>query len=297
MGPVPSVISHPRQRHMTGRLPLIGIPLGPKLSVDGKPNPTFMTASATSTKDGQTMGTAPEQPRSRPWTDDTKSSDAAQSLGVMVVDDHHLVRLALHTLLGAEPDLHIVGEAASLAAARPLLDRVTPDVLLLDVHLPDGDGLELCRTATRRGVKTLVLTAYDGEELLVDSMRAGAAGYVLKQDPAESVLTALRTVGAGGAHFSTAATPQMLAMIANGGTPEDPLAHLTDRERSLLELLGEGLSNRQIAERLFLGERTVKNYVSRLLRKLDLDRRAEAAVFAARLEAQREMRRYSVGVR
>ncbi len=243
------------------------------------------------------MGTAPEHLRSRGRQNQTTGPAPVSSVGVLVVDDHHLVRLALHTLLDAESDLHIVGEAASLAAARSLLDRVTPDVLLLDVDLPDGDGLDLCKVAAERGVKTLVLTAYDGEELLVDAMRAGAAGYVLKQDPAESVLTALRTVGAGGAHFSTAATPQMLAMIASGGTPEDPLAHLTDRERSLLELLGEGLSNRQIAERLFLGERTVKNYVSRLLRKLDLDRRAEAAVFAARLEAQREMRRYSVSSR
>lgn len=243
------------------------------------------------------MGAAPEHRRSRDRQDETRASDTAQSCGVVVVDDHHLVRLALHTLLDAETDLHIVGEAASLAAAHSLLERVTPDVLLLDVHLPDGDGLELCAAATKRGIKTLVLTAYDGEELLIDAMRAGAAGYVLKQDPADAVLTALRTVGAGGAHFSTAATPQMLAMIASGGTPEDPLAHLTDRERSLLDLLGEGLSNRQIAERLFLGERTVKNYVSRLLRKLDLDRRAEAAVFAARLEAQREMRRYSVSTR
>jgi two-component system, NarL family, response regulator DevR len=244
------------------------------------------------------MGTAPEPLRSRVRKDVGPGSDAAVRVcDVVIVDDHDLVRLALHTLIDPETDLAIIGEAASLSAARSLLDRVTPDVLLLDVHLPDGDGLDLCQAAVDRGVKTLVLTAYDGEELLVEAMRAGASGYVLKQDPAESVLVALRTVGAGGAHFSTAATPQMLAMIAGGGTPEDPLAHLTDRERSLLELLGEGLSNRQIAERLFLGERTIKNYVSRLLRKLDLDRRAEAAVFAARLEAQREMRRYSVGTR
>lgn len=243
------------------------------------------------------MGTAPEPLRRHGSEDNEQSSDAVVPCRVVIVDDHHLVRLALHTLLDPEPDLEIVGEAASVAAARPLLERVVPDVLVLDVHLPDGDGLELCPVASELGVKTLILTAYDGEELLVESMRAGAAGYVLKQDPAESVIVALRTVGAGGAHFSTAATPQMLAMIASGGTPVDPLAHLSDRERALLELLGEGLSNRQIAERLFLGERTVKNYVSRLLRKLDLDRRAEAAVLAARLEAQREMRRYSVGAR
>lgn len=220
-----------------------------------------------------------------------------EAFRVVIVDDHDLVRVALHTLISGEPDLMIAGEAGSLAAAEPLLERVKPDLLLLDVHLPDGDGLELCAKATELGIKTIILTAYSGEELLIDTMRAGAAGYVLKQDPAESVLVAMRTVGSGGAHFSTAATPQMLAMIATGGQPADPLAHLTDRERDLLDLLGEGLSNRQIAERMFLGERTVKNYVSRLLRKLDLDRRSEAAVFAARLETQREMRRFSVAAR
>ena len=213
---------------------------------------------------------------------------------VLVVDDHHLVRLAVETLLADEPDLEIVAEADSLKQAATALRAVEPDVILLDIHLPDGDGLELCRAASSAGIKVLVLTAYAGEELIVEAMQAGASGYVLKQDRAEEIVTALRTVGTGGAHFSGAATPQMMAMIATGGLPEDPLAHLSDRERELLDLLGEGLSNRQIADRLYLGERTVKNYVSRLLRKLDLDRRAEAAVFAAKLDAERQMRRYAV---
>lgn len=244
------------------------------------------------------MGTTPEPPRSRACQDVEQSSGSAvRRLGVAVVDDHDLVRVALHTLLAGEDDLEIVGEAASLSAGRSLLERVEADVVLLDVHLPDGDGLELCREAVEKDVRVLVLTAYDGDELLVEAMRSGAAGYVLKQDPADSIITALRTVARGGAHFSTAATPHMLAMIAGGGPPAGPLDDLTDRERTLLDLLGEGLSNRQIAERMFLGERTVKNYVSRLLRKLDLDRRAEAAVFAARLQAERDARRYSVGSR
>ena len=215
---------------------------------------------------------------------------------VLIVDDHHLVRLAIETLLATEPELAIVAQADSLERGGAAIAATSPDVVLLDVHLPDGDGLDLCRFAVERGIKVLILTAYAGEELIVEAMQAGASGYVLKQDPADEIVTALRTVGSGGAHFSGAATPQMLAMIATGGLPEDPLAHLSDRERDLLALLGEGLSNRQIAERLYLGERTVKNYVSRLLRKLDLDRRAEAAVFAAKLDAQRQMRRYSVSI-
>ncbi len=213
---------------------------------------------------------------------------------VLVVDDHHLVRLAVETLLADEPDLEIVAQADSLKQAAAALRATDPDLILLDIHLPDGDGLELCRAASAGGVSVLILTAYAGEELIVEAMQAGASGYVLKQDPAGEIVNALRTVGTGGAHFSGAATPQMMAMIAGGGLPEDPLAHLSDRERELLDLLGEGLSNRQIADRLYLGERTVKNYVSRLLRKLDLDRRAEAAVFAAKLEAERQMRRYAV---
>ena len=241
------------------------------------------------------MGTPPEPPRSRACQDtDNGSASPVDRHTVVVVDDHHLVRVAVHTLVGDEPDLEIIGEAGSLAEARAQLAAVTPDVLLLDVHLPDGDGLELCREAAERDIKVLVLTAYTGEELLIEAMRSGASGYILKQDRAEEILAAIRTVSTGGAHFSGAATPQMLAVIATGGVADDPLAHLSDRERELLSLLGEGLSNRQIAERLFLGERTVKNYVSRLLRKLDMDRRAEAAVYSARLEAQREMRRYSL---
>lgn len=216
---------------------------------------------------------------------------------VLVVDDQHLVRFAIETLLADEPGLEVVGQADSLQTGLAALTATRPNVVLLDVNFPDGDGLELCRIASAAGVRVLILTAYTGEELIVESIQAGASGYILKQDPTSEVVTALRTVGAGGAHFSRAATPQMMAMIATGGLPEDPLAHLTDRERELLNLLGEGLSNRQIAERLYLAERTVKNYVSRLLRKLDLERRAEAAVYVAKLDAQRQMRRYSMSLK
>jgi len=219
------------------------------------------------------------------------------AIRVLLVDDHDLVRMAIRTLVAEEPGIEIIGEADTVERGRSLAAATRPDVILLDVHLPDGDGLDLCREAVRNEIRVVVLTAYASDELIIEAMQAGAAGYVMKQDPVEEVLTAIHAVGTGGAHFSDTATPQMLAVIATGGLPEDPIGHLTERERSLLSLLGEGLSNRQIAERLFLGERTVKNYVSRLLRKLDLERRAEAAAFAARLESQREMRRYSVGPR
>ncbi|MFQ5556749.1 MAG: response regulator [Acidimicrobiales bacterium] len=212
---------------------------------------------------------------------------------VIVVEDHDLVRLALHTLIDPEDDISIVAEASTIESGRVAMERHRPDVLVLDLQLPDGDGLELCRLAAELGVRCLVLTAYVAEELLLDAMRAGAAGYLLKHDRPEDILNAVRTVAAGGALFSAPATAKLLAAIAAGGSTDDPLADLTDRERELLSLLGEGLSNRQIAERMYLGERTVKNYVSRLLRKLDMDRRAEAAAFAARLETERELRRFS----
>ena len=139
---------------------------------------------------------------------------------VLIVDDHHLVRLAIETLLATEPELAIVAQADSLERGGAAIAATSPDVVLLDVHLPDGDGLDLCRFAVERGIKVLILTAYAGEELIVEAMQAGASGYVLKQDPADEIVTALRTVGSGGAHFSGAATPQMLAMIATGGLPE-----------------------------------------------------------------------------
>lgn len=241
---------------------------------------------------GQDMN--PVHGRARVGADPTGRGNATR---VLIVDDHHLVRLAIETLLADEDDVEIVAQADSVRQATVALASCRPDVVIVDLHLPDGDGLDLCRAASAQGVSVLVLTAYAGEELIVEAMQAGASGYVLKQDPADEIVTALRTVGSGGAHFSGAATPQMIAMIASGGLPEDPLSHLSERERELLGLLGEGLSNRQIADRLFLGERTVKNYVSRLLRKLDLDRRAEAAVYAAKLEAERQMRRYAVAPR
>jgi len=211
-----------------------------------------------------------------------------------VVDDHHLVRVALRTLLDDIPELAVVAEADSVGSGRRALVDHRPDLLVLDMHLPDGDGLLLCKEAVAESIPTVILTAFTGDELITSAMKAGASGYLLKQDEPSEIITGIRTVADGGAHFSTQATPSLMSIISGDAELNDPYEGLTSREKELIELLGEGLSNRQIAERLFLGERTVKNYVSRLLRKLDMERRTEAAVFASRVATERRIRRYSV---
>ncbi len=241
------------------------------------------------------MDTAANSADSGAIVTDTSPPDAespSQIARVVIVEDHDLVRLALRTLIEPEPDLEVVAEAATVADGMEAMRRHRPDVVVIDMQLPDGDGLGLCREAAALGARPLVLTAFVAEELLIDAMRAGAVGYLLKHDRPEDILNAVRAVAAGSALFSAPATATLLAMIAGGGPADDPLAELTERERELLSLLGEGLSNRQIAERMFLGERTVKNYVSKLLRKLDMDRRAEAAAYASRIKTEKELRRF-----
>ena len=213
---------------------------------------------------------------------------------VVIVDDHHLVRVALKTLLIDVPELAVVAEADSVESGRRALVDHKPDVLVLDMHLPDGDGLLLCKDAAEASIPTAILTAFSGDELVTSAMMAGASGYLLKQDDPNEILTGVRTVAEGGAHFSTKVTPSLMSIVSGDAEFDDPYDGLTKRERELIELLGEGLSNRQIAERLFLGERTIKNYVSRLLRKLDMERRTEAAVFASKVATERRIRRYSV---
>lgn len=212
---------------------------------------------------------------------------------LVVVDDHHLVRVALRTLLDDMPDLAVVAEADSVGSGRRALADHRPDLLVLDMHLPDGDGLTLCQEAVDKSIPTVILTAFEGDELIASAMMAGAAGYLLKQDDPNEILAGIRTVAQGGAHFSTKAASSLMSIISGDVETNDPYEGLTNRERELIELLGQGLSNRQIAEKLFLGERTIKNYVSRLLRKLDMERRTEAAVFASRVATERRIRRYS----
>jgi two-component system response regulator DevR len=206
---------------------------------------------------------------------------------VVLVDDHEVVRRGVADLLEAEPDIEVVGEAGSVAEALARVPALRPDVAVLDVRLPDGDGVGLCRELrSRTEVACLVLTSFDDDEALFDAILAGAAGYVLKQQVrGTDLVAAIRTVAAGGSTLDPRAAGLVMERLRAQEHPDaDPLADLTEQERRVLALVGQGLTNRQIGERLFLAEKTVKNYVSHVLAKLGVERRVQAAVLAARLE-------------
>ena len=198
---------------------------------------------------------------------------------VFLLDDHEIVRRGVRELLEAEPDIEVVGEASTAAEALARMPAAQPDVAVLDVRLPDGDGVSVCRElrSRRPELRCLMLTSFADDEALVNAIMAGAAGYVLKQIRGNDLVGAVRTVAAGGSLLDPRATAIVLERMR---TPKgaDPLAALTDQERRILELIGEGLTNRQIGERMFLAEKTVKNYVSNLLSKLGLQRRTQAAI-------------------
>ncbi|MCQ4118063.1 response regulator [Rhodococcus tibetensis] len=203
---------------------------------------------------------------------------------VFLVDDHEIVRRGLVDLLGTVPDLDVVGEAGSVAEAMARIPVSGADVAVLDVRLPDGNGVELCRDlrAALPALRCLMLTSYSDDEALFDAIMAGASGFVLKQILGTDLVSAVRTVGQGGSLLDSRATSAMMARIRSERR-EDPLAQLSEQERAVFELIGEGLTNREIAERLFLAEKTIKNYVSRLLAKLGMQRRTQAAVLATEL--------------
>jgi DNA-binding NarL/FixJ family response regulator len=200
---------------------------------------------------------------------------------VFLLDDHEIVRRGVRELLEAEADIEVVGEASTAAEALARVPATKPDVAVLDVRLPDGDGVSVCRElrSDRPDLACLMLTSFADDEALFDAIMAGAAGYVLKQIRGNDLVGAVRTVAAGGSLLDPRATAAVLERMR---TPKaaDPLAALTDQERRILDLIGEGLTNRQIGERMFLAEKTVKNYVSNLLSKLGLQRRTQAAVLA-----------------
>src|SRR5256885_5127519 len=206
---------------------------------------------------------------------------------VFLVDDHEIVRRGVAALLGSEPDIEVVGEAGGAGHALARIPAARPDVAVLDVRLPDGDGVGVCREirSAMPEVACLMLTSFSDEQALFDAVMAGAAGYVLKQIHGSDLVSAVRTVAAGGSLLDPRSTAQMLRTLRERQTRKDPLAALTDQERQILELIGEGLTNRQIGQRLHLAEKTVKNYVSNLFAKLDLQPRAQAAALAARLQA------------
>jgi DNA-binding NarL/FixJ family response regulator len=209
------------------------------------------------------------------------------TIRVFLLDDHEVVRRGVAALLEAESDIEVVGEAGTADHALARIPAARPDVAVLDVRLPDGDGVTVCREirSAMPEVACLMLTSFSDEQALFDAVMAGAAGYVLKQIHGSDLVSAVRTVAAGESLLDPHSTAQMLARLRERQTRKDPLAALTDQERQILELIGEGLTNRQIGQRLFLAEKTVKNYVSNLFAKLDMHRRTQAAAFVAQLRA------------
>lgn len=206
-------------------------------------------------------------------------------LRVMLVDDHEVVREGLRTLLSRQTNMVVVGEAATMTEAIDVAARTKPDVIVMDVRLPDGSGVEACRAIreARPETKVIMLTSYADEEALFASIVAGAAGYLLKQTRGQAVIDAITTVAAGRSLLDPSVTGKVLERVRRGGEDPDPaFASLTDQERKVLGHLAEGRTNREIAEVLFLSEKTVKNYVSRILDKLGLARRAEAAAYMAK---------------
>ncbi|GHF52227.1 DNA-binding NarL/FixJ family response regulator [Amycolatopsis bartoniae] len=208
------------------------------------------------------------------------------TITVFLLDDHEVVRAGLRTLLESEPDLRVAGEAGTAAEALTRIPPLRPDVAILDVRLPDGGGVSVCRdirTLVDPPPACLMLTSYADDEALFGAVLAGAAGYLLKQVSGTNIVEAVRTAAAGGSLLD----PELKASVARrmrGGEEEpDPrYDQLSPQERRVLDLIAAGLTNRQIAERLFLAEKTVKNYVSSLLHKLGFERRTEAAVFLAK---------------
>ena len=207
------------------------------------------------------------------------------SLGVFLLDDHEVVRAGLRALLDASDDIEVVGEAGTVAEALARIPATKPDVAILDVRLPDGSGVEVCREVRSNSpeIACVMLTSYADDEALIASIMAGAAGYVLKQVGSVDLLDTIRRAGAGQSLLDPALTERVLARLRAGPQSDPRLDSLTPQERRILDLIAEGYTNRQIAETMFLAEKTVKNYVSNLLSKLGMERRTQAATFAARL--------------
>ncbi|AOR30409.1 DNA-binding response regulator [Streptomyces fodineus] len=207
---------------------------------------------------------------------------------VFLLDDHEVVRRGVRDLLNDEPDIEVIGEAGTVEQALVRVPALRPQVAVLDVRLPDGDGVRVCRELRSRmpELACLMLTSFDDEEALLDSIMAGACGYVLKQIQGSDLVSAVRTVAVGQSLLDASATAKLMARLRGGQQPKEPdgLPGLTDREREILALIGEGLTNRQIGQRLYLAEKTVKNHISRLLAKLGVERRIQAAVIATQVQ-------------
>ena len=207
---------------------------------------------------------------------------------VFLLDDHEVVRRGLRDLLESEDDLEVVGEAGTAEEAYGRIPATTPDVAVLDMRLPDGDGIDVCREIRSRHpeIACIMLTSFADDDAVYAAILAGAAGYLLKQVRGTDLVDAIRRVAGGESLLDPAVTTRVLERLRHKDD-DDPLAALTDQERTILELIAEGLTNRQIGERMFLAEKTVKNYVSNMFSKLGMSRRTEAAAYAARLAERR----------
>jgi DNA-binding NarL/FixJ family response regulator len=209
---------------------------------------------------------------------------------VLLVDDHEIVRRGIADLIGTADDLEVVGEAAGVEEALARAPQVNANVAVLDVRMPDGNGIELCRDLKSQlpDLQCLMLTSYADDDALFDAIMAGASGFVLKQVLGLDLLEAIRTVGAGGSLLDPRTTAALMNRIRREREDQNPLNALTEQERAVFDLIGEGLTNRQIGEKLFLAEKTIKNYVSHLLNKLGMQRRTQAAVLAAELRSRKQ---------
>ncbi len=211
-------------------------------------------------------------------------NETGDKIRVFLLDDHEVVRRGVADLLQSEGDIEVVGEASTAAEAMARIPAANPDVAVLDVQLPDGNGVTVCRDlrSDLPELHCLMLTSFVDDDALLNAILAGASGYVLKQIRGTDLIGAVRTVAAGGSLLDPQATARVMERIRHDATKVDPFAELTDQERRILALIGEGMTNRQIGEELFLAEKTVKNYVSNILSKLGLQRRTQAAVLAVK---------------
>ncbi len=212
------------------------------------------------------------------------------TIRVFLLDDHEVVRTGLRALLESSDDLLVVGEAATVAEALGRIPPTAPNVAILDVRLPDGSGVEVCREIRSRSpeIACVMLTSYADDEALFAAIMAGAAGYVLKQVGSVDLVDTVRRAGAGQSLLDPALTERVLERLREGPREDPRLASLTPQERRILDLIADGQTNRQIADAMYLAEKTVKNYVSNLLAKLGMERRTQAATFAARLDERAE---------
>ena len=211
---------------------------------------------------------------------------------ILIVDDHEVVREGLRALLSRRPGFAVVGEAGSVAQAVAEASKMQPDIIVMDVRLPDGSGIEACREIrqARPETRVIMLTSFADEDAVMASILAGAAGYLLKQTRGNALADAIASVMRGESLLDPAVTRKVLERVRSAGQrkPDDPLASLTEQEHKILLLIAEGKTNKEIADEVFLSDKTVKNYVSNILSKLNMRRRSEAAAFIARRETRRD---------